>query len=185
MKRLLPYDARTFELRQRSTIDGTGGSHQSLRHDSTDVRPSGLKQQCALPVEPDPRRTALYAIVSGSTDDGLLVREAPIEILPFRDTDLVHLVYTPGGGNGDEIELRVSDRTCFDVQQPFALPDPGTPVIVVGINLGGSIDAEIIASMESEARYRSLVQRYQQTRDWRRGISRVPDSGANERSSSS
>jgi hypothetical protein len=185
MKRLLPHDTCSAALRQRSTIDGTGRSQPPLRHDSTDHQPVEPRRQCALPVDTDPERTAFYAIVSDGTGGVLFVREAPIEIVPFGNTGLVHLTYASGERCGGDIELRLSARTCLDVQQPFTLPDPGTPVIVVGIDRGSAIDAEIIAGMEAEARYRSLILRYQHTRDRRRNTTREPDSDAGQTRSAS
>lgn len=121
---------------------------------------------CALPAGPDPRRTAFFAIIS-DTEDGLLyVQEAPIEIVPFRDTELVHFAYLPTAATGDELLVTVTSDTCFDVTRPYQLLKPNTPIIVVGLDLGLAIAAEIIAGMDEEARYRPLLMRHQKSRQW-------------------
>lgn len=124
------------------------------------------RDQCALPIDPDPRRTAFYAIVADSEETLLYVREAPIQILPFRDTELVHFTYLPAAETSEEILVTMTEDTCFDVTHPFRLLEPNTPVIVVGLDLGVAIAAEIIASVSEEPRYRALLMRHQKSRQW-------------------
>lgn len=180
MKRLLPSDTHTHVIRQRPTVDGTGTSDLIGKQDTMDSAPADQEpvvRQCALPPDADHRRTALFAIVTGGRDGLLTVRESPIEIVPFRDTDLVHFAYMPAEDTGDEIVVQVTGHTCFDVNHPFSLPDPGTPIIVIGVDLGQVIEAEIIAGMDSEARYRNIVHRYQSRRDWYRSVPAVSRTG--------
>jgi hypothetical protein len=123
-------------------------------------------EQCALPIDPDPRRTAFYALVAESEDGLLYVREAPIEILPVRDTELAHVAYQASAESLEEILVTVTPDTCFDVTRPYQFLEPNTPVIVVGLDLGVAIAAEIIAGMEEEPRYRPLLMRHQKSRRW-------------------
>jgi hypothetical protein len=167
VKRLSPFEgaavggSQGLDKRQHDR-----SSHTSTHKAHSQPEESVKRDQCALPVEPDPRRTAFFAIIS-DTEDGLLyVQEAPIEIVPFRDTELVRFAYLPAVDTGDELLVTIMSDTCFDVTRPYQLMEPNTPVIVVGLDLGLAIAAEIIAGMDQEARYRPLLMRHQKSRQW-------------------
>lgn len=167
MKRLSPIDTvgigGSGELKER----GAGSSAERQPAPTAEPPQGPVKhERCALPVDPDPRRTAFYAIVADSEESLLYVCEAPIEIVPFRDTELVHFAYLPDAETTEEILVTMTDDTCFDVTHPFRLLEPGTPVIVVGLDLGVAIAAEIIASVSEEPRYRALLMRHQKSRQW-------------------
>lgn len=172
MKRLIPFDSSIPGRRNsRAGIQPGRRETKGAPAGQDAVVPEPRNQQCALPIEPDPRRTAFYAVVSRGyeRDEGVLhVQETPLTIVPFRDTEIVHFSSPPAGVFGENVQVSISERTCFDVVRPYALPKPGAPVIVVGIDLGDAIEAEIIADMESEARYRSLILRHQNSRGWNR-----------------
>ena len=179
MKRLIPFDTNPA-LNQNCFDDyGTGRHHTSSPDEDQreTASPEPRTRQCALPTDPDPRRTAFYAFVSGSEDGLLYVHEAPIEIVPFRDTELVHFSYLSAGESFEEILVTVTEETCFDVSRPYHLIEPNTAVIIVGLDLGIAVEAEIIAGMESEASYRPLLVRYQQSRGWYRHHDDQPRSG--------
>jgi hypothetical protein len=162
MKRLSPFEGAAV-----------GGSHgldrrPTVRVNQKPAQPeeSTKPELCALPLDPEPRRTAFFAIISDVEDGLLYVQEAPIEIVPFRDTELVRFAYLPNTDTGDELLITVTPDTCFDVTRPYQLLRPNTPVIIVGVDLGVAIAAEVIAGMDQEARYRPLLMRHQKSRQW-------------------
>ena len=167
MKRLSPFEGAAVGGSHGLDVRPAGRSNQKPTHKAPgQPAESGKRELCALPLGPDPRRTAFFAIIS-DTEDGLLyVQEAPIEIVPFRDTQLVHFAYLPTAETGDELLITVTSDTCFDVTRPYQLLEPNTPVIIVGLDLGLAIAAEIIAGMDEEARYRPLLMRHQKSRQW-------------------
>lgn len=172
MKRLLPFDPSGPASRP-VTAPGVAPFDQDVS--SPELR----AQQCAIPVDPDPRRTALFAIVATCDGDMLLVYEAPIEITSLKGTDLVHVAFKPSALPDSQIAVTVSERTCFDLEQPATRPAPGTPVIVIGLEVGDTVEAEIIAGTDVEARYRSTVLKYQGTRAWHRPMSMTEQSCGN------
>lgn len=163
VKRLSPFEG--------AAVGGSHGVDTCLGHTSSQKAPDrqaepAKREQCALPVDPDPRRTAFFAIISDIEDGLLYVQEAPIEIVPFRDTELVHFAYLPTAETSDELLITLTSDTCFDVSRPYQILKPNTPVIIVGLDLGLAIAAEIIAGMDEEARYRPLLMRHQKSRQW-------------------
>jgi len=152
MKRLIPFD---FAHGERDRFDDNGSSQRAQAH-----------PHCRLPLLPDSRRTAFHAIITGNEDQLVFVKETPLEIVQIPDTDMVHVRKPRVGAYQCELLVTVTNETCYDVARPYQLPDPGTPVIVVGINLDTIIEAEILAGMEAEARYRPTLMRYQQSRPW-------------------
>ena len=167
MKRLTPFDDAANARRNRPRPHETGRLTETPVSASVH-RPEGNSQRerCALPYYPEPRRTAFFAMISDVEDGLLYVREAPIEIVRFHDTELVHFSYLSDVEPGDEQLVTITSDTCFDVSHPYQLLKPYTPVIVVGLDLGLVIAAEIIADMNEEARYRPLLMRYQMSRQW-------------------
>lgn len=101
----------------------------------------------------------------------LSVQEAPIEIMPFRDTDLVQFAYQAESRQSEDVQVAITETTYFDLDRPGRLPTNGTPLIVIGLDVGGTIEAEVIAGMDSEARYRQVVLKHQDTRQWHRPMS--------------
>lgn len=171
MKRLLPFDLSVPDGLSSAQSEAVAGDYTSP--------PEMRAQQCAIPVEPDPRRTALYAIVASDEGDVLLVQEVPIEIMSFRDTDLVHFAMKQLDDADTETAVTISERTCFDLEERDAWPEPGTPLIVIGLSTQDTVEAEIIASMDVEARYRSAIIKYQGSRAWHRPMSVTEQSGGN------
>lgn len=167
MKRLSPFEGAAVGGSHGVDIRQTGRLNRK-RSNETPGQPagSGQRERCALPLGPEPRRTAFFAIISDVEDGLLYVREAPIKIVPFRDTELVHFAYLPTAETGDELLVTVTSDTCFDVTRPYQLLKPNTPVIIVGLDLGLAIAAEVIAGMDEEARYRPLLMRHQKSRQW-------------------
>jgi hypothetical protein len=89
----------------------------------------------------------------------------------------MHFAPSSSGSAGQDLLISITENTCIDVARPYVLPDAGCPVIVIGIDLGVTVEAEIIAGMESEARYRPLILRHQSSREWYRTDSNESQSG--------
>lgn len=164
MKRLSPFEGAA--VGGSHGLDRRAAVRTNQKPAETDSSQSAKHELCALPLDPEPRRTAFFAIISAVEDGLLYVQEAPIEIVPFRDTELVRFAYLPTSDTGDELLITVTSDTCFDVTRPYQLLRPHTPIIIVGLDLGVAIDAEVIAGMDQEARYRPLLMRHQKSRQW-------------------
>lgn len=176
MKRLVPFDSTSSVSRDSFDDAGTGSDSSSGAGESHHSDPHS--RRCALPAQPDRRRTAFLAFISSAADGVITVREAPIEIAPFRDTDLVHFAYRSSAEDTEEIRVTVTAETCFDVVRPYQLLEQNTAVIVVGLGLGTTVQAEIIADMEFEASYRSLLMQHQPSRRWYKRHDSQPRSGS-------
>lgn len=75
-----------------------------------------------------------------------------------------------------QVQVTINGNTSFDMTDRASATVPGTPVIVIGLEIDGVIEAEIIAGMDAEPRYRTAVARYQHNRDWLRPMSVQPQS---------
>lgn len=128
------------------------------------------ERQSVITAKLDLRRTAFYAIVTSAQHDTLRVREAPIEILPYRGTGLIQTDRLSMPTASDEMTVVITESTYFDLDREDIVP-AGTPIIVIGLDVGGTIEAEVIAGMDAEIRYRPVVLKHQGSRQWRRPMS--------------
>jgi hypothetical protein len=162
---LLPFD-----------LPGNGGGMPPRRKDETrwnalasdEAQP---ERQSVVTSKFDPRRTAFYAVVTAVEHDELRVSEAPIEILPYRGAGLVQAGRLRDPSARNNVRVVITESTFFDLDREDIVPADGTPLIVVGLDVGGTIEAEVIAGMDAETRYRPIILKHQGSRDWRRPMS--------------
>jgi hypothetical protein len=165
MKRLLPFDL---------TGNGCGmpplrkKEFQQAAQAGDEAQP---ERQSVVTSKFDPRRTAFYAVVTAAEHDELRVSDAPVEILPYRGIGLVQTGRLRKPLNRNNVRVIITESTFFDLDREDIVPADGTPLIIVGMDVGGTIEAEIIASMDAEARYRPIVLKHQGSRDWHRPMS--------------
>ena len=178
MKRLLPFDLFGPGHQPARRHPQTGALRrlrdEDIIFESEPVRPEPLPQPASPAL--DPRRTALYAVVCSSDPGTLYVREQSIEISSFQNSGLMQVSRTPGEPTDQQVQVTINGNTSFDMTDRASSTVPGTPVIVIGLEIDGVVEAEIIAGMDAEPRYRTAVARYQHTRDWLRQMSIQPRS---------
>lgn len=113
--------------------------------------------------------------MSSSDPVTLYVREQTIELSSFQNSGLMQVSRVPGEHAEQQIQVRITGDTSFDMIDQASASMIDTPVIVIGLEIDDVIEAEIIAGMDAEPRYRTSVARYQHTRDWLRPMSVQPE----------